>query len=487
MFTLGFLIIYYILIIYRNRDNSDRKKIGAVIACIVAVELAINSYLTFGNLDRVAKYPFVAEYNDVKNQLKDVTSTIMEEDDDKYRIEFVNKRSMNDGFGIGFPSISHFDSVYNYDVKKAVGNLGVATGHNWIQYSGTTPIVDTLLNIKYVATEEDKYMGYDYLYDKGFNTIFKNPYALSIGFMVADDLNKVPEAEDPLLFQSNILNGMLGESEAEYYKKLVPTKEDKLNIGTIENKAKDNQKEVQDGSADEEKDSITFYKEDSRQESKMIYNLKTTKAGSCFMHIKPTQEYMLQDRRMAIQIKVNGEEIIQEEKTPGAVYYLGEFDKGEDVIVELILIHNELQCEHIRFYEFEEKKFDNAIEQLDKGKLNIVEHGNTYIEGEIEVDQEKPYLYLSIPYDKGWKLFVDQKEHSTQKLYNGFLGAKLEKGKHSILLKYEPVGLIKGIIITVSTLFCILLSITIQMFKKYNKKQQKNRQKNISIIKKNKI
>lgn len=70
-------------------------------------------------------------------------------------------------------------------------------------------------------------------------------------------------------------------------------------------------------------------------------------------------------------------------------------------------------------------------------KLNIKSFSNNLIEGDIELSTPK-LLYLSIPYDEGWKVKVNGKEVPTKKVTYGMTGVLLEKGKHSVVLKYIP-------------------------------------------------
>lgn len=51
---------------------------------------------------------------------------------------------------------------------------------------------------------------------------------------------------------------------------------------------------------------------------------------------------------------------------------------------------------------------------------------------------EDSYLTISIPYDEGFKLYVDGKETEIIKIDTAFIGAKLNSGNHTIKLTFEP-------------------------------------------------
>ena len=67
-------------------------------------------------------------------------------------------------------------------------------------------------------------------------------------------------------------------------------------------------------------------------------------------------------------------------------------------------------------------------------------------------------LYISIPFDKGWKGKVDGKPCNLMKANLGFMGINLEKGSHVVQLDYKQPFLYQGIITSiVSFLLMIIL------------------------------
>ena len=68
-------------------------------------------------------------------------------------------------------------------------------------------------------------------------------------------------------------------------------------------------------------------------------------------------------------------------------------------------------------------------------------------------------LYLSIPYERGWSVYVDGKKTSTVKVFDAMLGAELAPGEHEVELRYFPDGLDKGLVISgaAAVIFILLL------------------------------
>lgn len=444
LYTLAFIAIYYIVLMLRKKEQYEKKQIALLLALVIGLELTVNTMLTIRSIDEAAEYPFASDYTEAYQQIETVTSGILEEDNELYRIEFVDKRGMNDGFGIGFPSISHFDSIYNYDVKAAVERLGVSTGHNWIQYRGTTPLVDTLLNIKYIICEEQNYFNYDYKYSVDYSRIFENPNNISLGFMIQDDLNQLEEEINPIKFQELLLNKMIGKTEKNYYIPIIPNKVVDKNVGLVE------EQKVKKDNKEETYTVKHYYQKDSKQKAKLSYTIQAQEIGPCYLYVNSDQYYYT-------DVTVNEKSLGLSLLDMGDVYYLGDFKAGENIDVDLYLEQEYLDVNEVYFYQFDYVSFNKAVQELKQHALVVTKHTDTQIEGSIQVAEDKSILYLSIPYDKGWKLYVDGQEYSTQEVYGGFLGAKLNSGNHQIKLDYEPVGFKLGMMISVSTLTTIIL------------------------------
>ncbi len=88
--------------------------------------------------------------------------------------------------------------------------------------------------------------------------------------------------------------------------------------------------------------------------------------------------------------------------------------------------------------------------------------GKKYIKGAINTDKRR-MLFFSIPYDRGWKAFVNGKETKPILINIGFMGLMLDKGKYTIELKYTPPLLWSGLAVSViaMAIYGVLLKRTI--------------------------
>ena len=106
--------------------------------------------------------------------------------------------------------------------------------------------------------------------------------------------------------------------------------------------------------------------------------------------------------------------------------------------------------------------------------LNITSTSSDIITGNITTNEDT-YLITSIPYDKGFKIYIDNIETEIIKVNTAFLGAKLPKGTHEITIKYNIPWLHTGILLSITGLIFYLIIIY---------KERNNNEKNKRTISK---
>lgn len=88
----------------------------------------------------------------------------------------------------------------------------------------------------------------------------------------------------------------------------------------------------------------------------------------------------------------------------------------------------------------------SGIQKSDSVNFNVSEYyDDNNIKGHISI-QNKQVLFLSIPYNDGWKIKDNGNTVKTYKVQGGFIGIVLEPGDHYIELNFTPPGLKIGCI-----------------------------------------
>jgi len=82
-------------------------------------------------------------------------------------------------------------------------------------------------------------------------------------------------------------------------------------------------------------------------------------------------------------------------------------------------------------------------------------------------------MYFSIPYEKGWSVYVDGKKAETFDVMSAMLGIELESGEHTIELKYIPEGFTAGVCATGgAVLLFVIFSVTDFYFRRKRRKNE---------------
>lgn len=98
-------------------------------------------------------------------------------------------------------------------------------------------------------------------------------------------------------------------------------------------------------------------------------------------------------------------------------------------------------------WRFDPEAMEEIYQCLSKSPLELSSWTDTGLAGSINTP-EGGTMFTSIPYDKGWKIWVDGTAVSGRPVFDAFLGVDLEPGEHKIRLSYEPQGLKTGAVIT---------------------------------------
>ena len=115
--------------------------------------------------------------------------------------------------------------------------------------------------------------------------------------------------------------------------------------------------------------------------------------------------------------------------------------------------------------------YPQQIADLRENSLeNIVKTDNS-ICGTVKVDAPN-ILAFSIPYGKGWHVYVDGNEETLLDVNAMYCGVELAPGDHTILIKYEPDAIVKGLIVTGVSL--IIFIVCIKIGKRRRNPEQEN-------------
>ncbi len=367
---------------------SQKKKTLIKILCVTMISLEVfaNGYLIIKNMEYVEKSEFV---NFVKEEEKRVNK-YKSNDNEFYRIESKIRRSINDSYLFNYNGMMHYSSLYGKKNQEILNNYGLR--HSLIpdNCSDTTPVMMSLLGIKYAFNKNEYELYYNSDdYDNYDKYVYKYKYALPLGYGVSNKLKNLSLTNNPI----NNIN--------ETLKSMTNTKKNVFETYDVDNiydfEKGDDELFILIDCLEEKQTNIKIYFDNN-----LIKDTRVIKDGANTLVYIPSRVKKVTIRKEKETSKIN---------------------------LKLYKYHNEI--------------FKECYNRLNKNVLKIEKNNERYIKASIN-NKKKTLLFTSIVYEKGWKVKINGKKVNTIELPNGFTGIEVPKGNNTIEFKYIPIGFTLG-------------------------------------------
>lgn len=391
-----FLAVYTGLI-YMYRRGKRGTAVFLALA-VVSVEAAVNTTVT--SVTTTSRTAYTKDNGEVMNLVKTLQPA-----KDFYRIEKKTRKTKNDGAWMNFPSVSLFSSTANADLTKFFKRMGCEASTNAYSITGSTPLVDSLVSVKY-ALYSEAVPNTDlmrYLREDGETYLYENLYTLPLGFVVPSDLeeNWQYQMDNPAEVQNDlcivtgsdqVLLPMDGEISGNTYR-FTPDMTGEYYVFV---------------------------------QNKRVKNVKASLPTGSKSFGNVDRGYLLE---------------------------LGTIADGNEVVLTADESGEELRAQ---VYRFSERAMISVFEKLNEMPMNLTSWTDTRMTGTVNVTKAG-MLLTTIPFDKGWTVTVDGKTVETRKSLDAFISLDLSEGNHEIQFQYFPEGLKYGFIITGSSLLLLIL------------------------------
>ena len=136
--------------------------------------------------------------------------------------------------------------------------------------------------------------------------------------------------------------------------------------------------------------------------------------------------------------------------------FLSKNTEGKYKIINDMIILNDKQIDRYK------ELYNDDVEV----RSNTFKFVNNGFNAKIDVSKDTLVLY-TVPYDKGWKAFVNKKEVKIEKVDNGLMTVKVNKGVNNIKFTYYPPGLKLGLMLSIVSYISLLVYIILN--KHYSK------------------
>lgn len=343
-------------------------------------------------------------------------------DDGLYRMEGEHSHIVRtESMLAQYNSISSSSSTNSESVGNLLEKFGFEKrlyGINIEYREDVTAFTDAFWGIKYYsAADSQNHKQYNIKYTDENGCILENPNVFPLAFLCGDQIRNIRmDRENTFLLQNDIAETLLEESQPIY----LP---------------------------------VEYTKTNSQGDDTLFYKFQTHATGTFYLDFSGT---VSSDKGVAA-ICVND----AEERIVPILQYnpicLGFFEQGQSVCVRVRLSGDTAISSENIYYE-NTQVIAAISENLARQGGNIQMVSSSHFTIEVTAADPCYNLLMTIPFDKGWRIYVDGNRTKPDWALDNLLMIPLEAGPHKIELYYIPRGLITGACVTlISTLITLFL------------------------------
>ncbi len=493
------LIFAYLALLGLLRKAEDKQIVAVFLVAAVTIEVFLNGLWNLNGLDYDVVYSTYSSYNDSLNKSRPIVNAVQQADPSFYRMEKTFNQKTNDNMALGIRGLSGSTSTLNEETIRFLNKLGYLSRSHWSKYFGGTPVSDSLLGMKYILSEKDIYKNYYEVFstDPAHGYVaYKNPYALSLAYGVNDALldfplgfvesipeedvptdeeeeNSTPNADQignavqalkeklnellgidetlrtgeyvdeyssPFERMNAILTSMLGEEETvEVFVpiKVTSTKPFNMIKGIV---------------AGHSRYGIDLQDEDAY----LTYTITMPETTELFF-------YLPSDYPREMDLTLRDEE--------GSELYTGTFnandsacilsfgmqEEGKELSLDMGLVSTYFYIKNGQnsFYYIDWEVFEDVMARLAQDQYQITEYTESSFTGTFTASRESELVMTTLPYDKGWKVYVDGVEAETIKALGSLVSFYIDGNAgqtHTLEIVYRPNTLRIGTIVSLVSL-----------------------------------
>ncbi|MBQ4155490.1 MAG: YfhO family protein, partial [Clostridia bacterium] len=402
-------IVYGVALAIYKSGKIKQAICGVMIFVCVFAEMTnytVKSVQAVGKSNRTTYY---TNYDDVQA----LKNKVLEEDEGFYRMEVYNNWTCNDPALYGYNGLTQFSSEINSNVTYMMKCLGLAAdpGSNSFRYLVQTPVINSLLNVKYVIARGETMNEplFEGLYQSGTSNVYKNKYPLSIGFMVNKDIKDWKAQElNPFETQNDYINFALGDEGKRFILEDI-TKYDEI-LSTCDNGSLS----TYEGSG------VNVSSSSGAAMAHLAFNVE--KDGPIYMYAKA-------DNAQSVSARIGeGGTSVKFENNRGCIASIGNAQEGDTVYLDVTFNDGSAGYIETYVYTMDMTDWDNIYSKLNDEMFNVEKYSDTKLSGTV-IAKKDGTLMTSIPYEKGWKAYVDGKRVKVNPISDAFCSIDVPKGE----------------------------------------------------------
>ena len=426
MFVLFSVLVCFL---YQKKTIPVATAMGLI---LILTELGINGSDIYKNLEGMP----ITYYGLYTDQAESQVNLISGLDLGFYRMEKDFYRTMNDAMQLDYAGLGHYSSTEKPQIKRFMQAAGFRNNGNWAFYNrGSTFSIESFLGVKYLLSLKE--LGEPYVCaDKIDGTyIYNNPYAFSIAWLTDGNLEdiSVDNSGDKFAFQNELLGNVccVGQifTRQPDYSTLTQ------NVVLIDDRG-------------------TYQKVDSGAEAYIEYSFTVTSEQPLYM-------YLNTDTMKVARVYLNGIDA-------GKYFDIKQYDilsisdyvnlhPGDQLTIRIELCENTISITDVQIYYEDVDMLAMCYEYQKEGAIDLERITDSHLRATFGNAYDRNKILFSIPYDKGWKVYLDGKRVDTSVGAGIFLTiSDVPGGEHAIELRYIPYGFVQGLVLSI---VCLVLFI----------------------------
>ncbi|MHC5374004.1 YfhO family protein [Enterococcus sp. LJL120] len=434
--SVAFLLFYTLGIALFQSNKLTLKRLSIIFLILMSGEALLNTNgMIHGILDDW-NYASRSLYTSPYPAIKSLVSESEDLNDNFYRLENLDAVSSNDSLNYGYSGISMFSSIRNRNSSSFLDELGFRSrGTNLnIRYNNNTLLMDSLFGIKYnlSKTTLNKF-GFSAIESAGDYTLYENQNALPLAFTTDESIYNVESlVSDNLGTQTNLVNALSGQNlnYFTFYNPIVTSTE---NTDVTEN------------------GNTVTYSEQTNNVAKVInYQVTVSANTQAYISLFPTD--FNQIGSSTAEVFVNGESRKSQINITGQYYDLGYYAEQTTVNFSVSFYGTDaISLLNPQVLGMDTTAYTTAMNAIQANGVELTTDGRT-ASGNVTVDSDQ-VLMTTIPFDEGWKAYVDGEEVEITAYEDALVAINLPAGSHEIVFKYLPQGFSLGAISFVVSIF----------------------------------
>ncbi len=405
------------------------RQVMLLFSLIAIGEMCVTAIMGFDSIGQITVSKFFSQIE----TMDEATASV--DDGTFFRSELADGKIVDESTLYPLKAISLFGSTAKVEVTQIMDALGFFTGANEYLYEGASPVTNLLFGVKYQYLRDSDNMRTEFNFSDFYDDIdiYENPVEnLSVGYLMDEEVDNWNYVSAYPFTVLNSLCETAWNTDKLFHSIEVP---DPQTDGV----------DVERTNAGE----YHFSLHEKMEDNLVFYIIVPEDADQLFLHYDGTQV-----ENMTAIVKGT---YIKDGDIDSQIIALGDAQAGDLVQITMSL-KGEQEEGYIRLSlaSMSTAEFMSMAENVTENALQVTEHSSNHLEGTVTADKEQ-YLFLSIPYDEGWKVLVDGKKAETQTIGNAFLSVIIPEGEHEVSLTFTPPGYSVGWKVSLVSLVLFLL------------------------------